>query len=65
MNKRKILAAAVLATFATSLALASSDKEPKHIPGIFLGYTNANSETEFSYGIEYEYKFSKKWGALS
>ena len=34
-----------------------------HVPGIFLGYTHAHSENEFTYGIEYEYKFNSKWGA--
>lgn len=37
--------------------------EKHHYPGIFIGATTADSETEFSYGLEYEYKFSKLWGA--
>ncbi|NQZ11177.1 MAG: hypothetical protein HRT35_28830 [Algicola sp.] len=36
--------------------------EHHHFAGIFLGYTNADSHTEFSYGIEYEYKFNQMWG---
>lgn len=66
MNNKVLLAAGVLATLVTSSVFASSDEghaAPKHIPGVFVGYTNANSETEFSYGLEYEYKFSKLWGA--
>lgn len=35
----------------------------KHIPGIFLGYTTVDSETEFTLGLEYEYKFTPNWGA--
>ena len=63
MNNKMLLVAGVFATLATSAVSASSDEAPKHIPGVFVGYTNANSETEFSYGVEYEYKFSKLWGA--
>ena len=61
-----LLAAGVIAALATSSAFASSDSShaaPKHIPGVFVGYTDANNETEFSYGLEYEYKFSNLWGA--
>ena len=63
MKNKMLLAAGILATVTTSSVFASTDGNPKHIPGVFVGYTNANSETEFSYGIEYEYKFSKQWGA--
>lgn len=42
-------------------AFAASDKQ--HFPGIFLGYTHVGNNTEFTYGIEYEYKFSTHWGA--
>lgn len=34
-----------------------------HYPGIFLGATDTSDETEFTYGIEYEYKWNKSWGA--
>jgi len=66
MNNKMLLAAGVLATLVTSSVFASTNEghaAPKHIPGVFVGYTNANSETEFSYGLEYEYKISKLWGA--
>lgn len=66
MKNRVLLTAVVLTTLATPTVFASTDDvhvAPKHIPGVFVGYTNANSETEFSYGLEYEYKFSKLWGA--
>lgn len=66
MNKKIFLAASVLAALASTTVMASNDEghaSPKHIPGVFIGFTRANSETEFSYGIEYEYKISKQWGA--
>lgn len=47
---------------ATTTAYASSD-EYHHFAGLFVGATTVDSETDFSYGIEYEYKFSKLWGA--
>jgi|TARA_B110000259_G_C13898912_1_gene356053 hypothetical protein len=62
LQKTRFLAG-FLAILATSLAFASTNEEPKHIAGVFIGYTNAESETEFSYGVEYEYKFSRRWGA--
>lgn len=34
----------------------------KHIPGVFIGATHVESETEFTFGFEYEYKLNKKWG---
>lgn len=34
-----------------------------HFPEIFIGATYANSETEFTYAFEYEYKFDNKLGA--
>ncbi|WP_247664636.1 hypothetical protein [Pseudoalteromonas sp. MMG010] len=37
--------------------------EATHIPGVFIGATHAQDETEFTYGIEYEYKFTSQWGA--
>lgn len=52
----KILASTLLLSASVS-ALAAGDAH--HFPGIFLGMTNAESETEFTYGIEYEYKFDQ------
>ena len=63
MNNKMLLAAGIFATLTAAPTFASTDESPKHIPGVFLGYTNAQGNTEFSYGIEYEYKFSKLWGA--
>ena len=36
--------------------------DAKHIPGIFVGGTHIDSETDFTFGFEYEYKFNKQWG---
>ena len=33
-----------------------------HFPEIFLGVTTFDSETKFSYALEYEYKFTEQWG---
>ena len=66
MSNKILLTVGILAALVTSSVFASNDEAhtaPKYIPGVFVGYTNANSETEFSYGIEYEYKLSKAWGA--
>ncbi|TMP03154.1 hypothetical protein CWC11_15045 [Pseudoalteromonas sp. S3178] len=40
-----------------------ASEEVKHIPGIFIGTTHFDSESEFTFGIEYEYKFTDEWGA--
>lgn len=45
---------------ASNQTLAAGDAH--HLPGIFLGYTHAESNNEFTYGIEYEYKFNSDWG---
>jgi hypothetical protein len=50
----------VLLFINTSSAFAADDAH--HFPGIFIGYTNANDETHFTYGLEYEYKFNRNWG---
>jgi len=47
---------------AVSPTYASSD-DHHHFPGVFVGATTIDGETDFSYGLEYEYKFSKLWGA--
>jgi hypothetical protein len=49
----------------TGLILASNQAfaaDKHHLPGVFLGYTHAEDETEFTYGLEYEYKFNSDWG---
>jgi hypothetical protein len=35
----------------------------RHFPGVFVGATSVDSETDFTVGVEYEYKFSEHWGA--
>jgi len=42
------------------ITLAADDAH--HFPGVFLGFTHADSEKEFTYGFEYEYKFNSDWG---
>ena len=59
--KYKLLTASLL--LLTSNLSYASDESAHHFPGIFLGATTFDGETNFSYGIEYEYKFSKLWGA--
>lgn len=60
-----IKSTAVVSLLASSLVFSSfavaSDKH--HFPGIFLGATHADSNTEFTYGLEYEYKFNQNFGA--
>ncbi|WP_258872670.1 hypothetical protein [Thalassotalea euphylliae] len=43
-----------------SASVAADDA--KHIPGIFIGATHIESETEFTFGFEYEYKLDAQWG---
>jgi len=59
--KYKILVAIFLLLTATTSYASSDDKH--HFPGLFVGATTFDGETEFSYGFEYEYKFSTLWGA--
>jgi len=44
-----------------SISIQASEKV-KHIPGVFLGVTHIDSETEFTFGFEYEYKLNDHWG---
>lgn len=46
--------------FGTTPVIAAEGAQ--HFPGIFVGYTQAEDETHFTYGIEYEYKFTSQWG---
>ena len=62
MLKKLTIACYGLALIACTSNIAhASDK--KHFPGIFIGATTIESQTDFSYGFEYEYKFNSKWGA--
>lgn len=58
LSYKTLCLAALLAS--SNLAIAETGKH--HFPGIFVGYTHADSDTEFTYGVEYEYKFTPKWG---
>ncbi|MFT6270077.1 MAG: hypothetical protein ACJAVV_002905 [Alphaproteobacteria bacterium] len=53
-----LLSACLLAS--SNYVLGADDTH--HFPGVFIGYTYADSKAEFTYGIEYEYKFNKSWG---
>lgn len=59
----KILALSILSLVLTTSAVQAASDDEQHFPGLFIGATNFDSETELTYGIEYEYKFSKQWGA--
>lgn len=50
-----------LTTLITQYAQAANDKT--HFPAIFVGYTDSPDSFDFTYGVEYEYKFNKHWGA--
>ena len=58
----KIKALILSMALATSTTFAASGGE-QHFAGVFVGATTVDSETDFSYGLEYEYKFSPLWGA--
>ncbi|NQZ89752.1 MAG: hypothetical protein HRT54_19445 [Colwellia sp.] len=60
MNKQ--LFTLLCLTLVSSFSYASS-KDHQHFLGVFVGATHAQSESEFSYGIEYEFKFTPRWGA--
>jgi hypothetical protein len=59
----KLLALSMLSLTLTTNAVQADSGNEQHYPGIFIGATNFDSEFEFTYGIEYEYKFSNQWGA--
>lgn len=62
MKIKSLIMASVISAVASTNAIASS-AEYQHFPGIFLGATTIDSETDFSYGFEYEYKATQLWGA--
>ncbi|WP_057832626.1 hypothetical protein [Colwellia sp. TT2012] len=56
----------LLSIFSLMLAVSptyASSEDHHHFPGVFVGVTSIDGETDFSYGLEYEYKFSNFWGA--
>ena len=56
-----------LAMTAASMAASAADDgrgHPTHVAGVFLGGTNPDEgNTEFTFGAEYEYRFSQHLGA--
>lgn len=62
MFKKSLLAASLLIAL-PAFAAHGNHEEPTHIPGVFIGATNIDGETDFSWGFEYEYKFTANWGA--
>ncbi len=61
---RKILTFLALISLAANAAAFSDNhhSDKHHQLGIFAGETSANSEKEFTYALEYEYKFDKNYG---
>ncbi len=59
MIKQSVMAVS-MGFFMASCAQASEQRS--HYPGVFIGYTHAQSETHFTYGFEYEYRFEPSWG---
>lgn len=57
----KKIAILSLALFSTSVFATA--KGNHHFPGIFVGATTIDDKTDFSYGLEYEYKFTRTFGA--
>lgn len=55
-----------LTTIVLMFILSSNSVSAKegyhHFPEIFIGVTHADSETNFTYALEYEYKFDEKFG---
>jgi len=58
---KKIALTILLSVMCATPAVAAS-KSTNHVVGGFLGASNIQDETDFSYGLEYEYKFNDTWG---
>lgn len=54
------LCTGLLLLIASGFTYAAGDA--KHYPGIIVGATNAEGETESTIGFEYEYKFNSSFG---
>lgn len=57
---KNIITSGLLAITLAPVALAADNAH--HFPGIFVGATHADSQTELTLGIEYEYKFNDIFG---
>lgn len=62
MKIKSMIIASTFTALLSNTAIASST-DYHHFPGVFIGATTIDSETDFSYGIEYEYKATQLWGA--
>jgi hypothetical protein len=52
-----------IAVGSTSPASAADDGELKrHVPGVFLGVTSGDGETDYTVGLEYEYRMTPLFG---
>ena len=60
MTRLGKITAATLLTISACGAYAAGDA--KHYPGVFLGVTHVDGETDTTVGIEYEYKLSSHFG---
>lgn len=62
-NMRNKILKCIACSLIFLIPAAQASDEVKHLPGIFIGTTHFDSESEFTFGIEYEYKFTNEWGA--
>jgi len=58
----KKTASAILLSVMCAAPTIAASKSTHHTVGVFLGGSNIQDETDFSYGLEYEYKFNDTWG---
>lgn len=60
--KKTTSALILLSMMSAAPAVMAEASSNKHVVGLFLGASNIDDETDFSYGLEYEYKFNNTWG---
>ena len=60
MSRLIIFIFSLVFLFSASIAEAAGNE--KHYPGLFLGATHADGETDYALGFEYEYKITKNFG---
>jgi len=58
----KLLALALASLVFSSGVSYASSADHHHFPALFVGTTTFDGDTDFTYGLEYEYKFSHQWG---
>ena len=56
-----IVAASVTSVYGTAYA-AEGNSIAHHLPGVFVGVTSGGGETDYTLGIEYEYRFNQWFG---